>query len=252
MRAQASTKVGLRRLRFVAPSVVIAITLGGSGAGAAASVGARHVRSGGLRGRHDRKIAFMLKQQTAFRYLNADIPFFTETAEAAGYEVIVQSAENDAATQVSQAENVLTQGVDAIVIQPVDFNVAGRIADMARDGRRAAGVVRRPDPQRASTMPSSGAIPRQAGAEAARETLAAVPTGNYVLIGGDPGQTGSTLMQEGYHEVLDPLVEAGDIDIVMDQFTPGWKTEPAQAVRRERADRQRQRRRTCSCRPTTG
>ena len=34
-----------------------------------------------------KKIAFMLKQQTAFRYLNADVPFFKKTAEAAGYEV---------------------------------------------------------------------------------------------------------------------------------------------------------------------
>jgi D-xylose transport system substrate-binding protein len=42
-------------------------------------------------------------------------------------------------------------------------------------------------------------------------------------------QTGSTLMQEGYHVVLDPLVTKGDIKIVMDQFTPAWKTEPAQA-----------------------
>ena len=50
-----------------------------------------------------------------------------------------------------------------------------------------------------------------------------------MLIGGDAGQTGSTLMQEGYHVVLDPLVEKGDIKIVMDQFTPAWKTEPAQA-----------------------
>ena len=32
-----------------------------------------------------KKIAFMLKQQTAFRYLNADVPFFKKTAEAAGY-----------------------------------------------------------------------------------------------------------------------------------------------------------------------
>ena len=59
--------------------------------------------------------------------------------------------------------------------------------------------------------------------------IAKVPKGNYVLIGGDAGQTGSTLMQEGYHTVLDPLVEKGDIKIVMDQFTPAWKTEPAQA-----------------------
>ena len=59
--------------------------------------------------------------------------------------------------------------------------------------------------------------------------VAKVPKGNYVLIGGDAGQTGSTQMQEGYHAVLDPLVEKGDIKIVMDQFTPAWKTEPAQA-----------------------
>ena len=74
------------------------------------------------------KIAFMLKQQTAFRYLHADVPFFKKTAEAAGYTVIVQSAENDAQNQISQAENVITQGVDAIVIQPVDFHVAAAIA----------------------------------------------------------------------------------------------------------------------------
>src|SRR5438105_3030006 len=78
-----------------------------------------------------KKIAFMLKQQTAFRYLNADVPAFTKTADDAGYEVLVQSAENDAQQQVAQAENVLTQGIDAIVIQPVDFNVAGQIAEMA-------------------------------------------------------------------------------------------------------------------------
>ena len=40
-----------------------------------------------------KKIAFMLKQQTAFRYLHADVPFFKKTAEAAGYEVLVQSAD---------------------------------------------------------------------------------------------------------------------------------------------------------------
>lgn len=175
-----------------------------------------------------KKIAFMLKQQTAFRYLNADIPFFTKTAQEAGYEVIVQSAENDAQNQISQAENVITQGVDAIVIQPVDFNVAAGIAEMATKagiplasyddlilGAKQAAYI--------------GRDPKDGGAEAAKAVVAKVPKGNYVLIGGDAGQTGSTLMQEGYHVTLDPLVEKGDIKIVMDQFTPGWKTEPAQA-----------------------
>jgi D-xylose transport system substrate-binding protein len=174
------------------------------------------------------KIAFMLKQQTAFRYLHADVPFFKKTAEEAGYTVLVQSAENDAQTQVSQAENVITQGVDAIVIQPVDFHVAAAIAAQAAKagiplasyddlilGAKQAGYI--------------GRDPKDGGAAAAKAVLAKVPTGNYVLIGGDAGQTGSTLMQQGYHTVLDPLVAKGDIKIVMDQFTPAWKTEPAQA-----------------------
>jgi D-xylose transport system substrate-binding protein len=175
-----------------------------------------------------KRIAFMLKQQTAFRYLNADIPFFKKTAEAAGYEVIVQSAENDAQKQIGQAENVITQGVDAIVIQPVDFNVAAGIAEMATKagiplasyddlilGAKQAGYI--------------GRDPKDGGAEAARAVVEKVPKGNYVLIGGDAGQTGSTLMQQGYRDVLEPLASKGDIKIVMDQFTPGWKTEPAQA-----------------------
>src|SRR5688572_1308530 len=52
-----------------------------------------------------KKIAFMLKHQKAFRYLNADVPFFVKTAEAAGYEVLVQSADHDAAKQVAQARS---------------------------------------------------------------------------------------------------------------------------------------------------
>lgn len=175
-----------------------------------------------------KKIAFMLKQQTAFRYLNADVPFFTKTANDAGYEVLVQSAENDAQQQVSQAENVITQGVDAIVIQPVDFNVAGQIAEMAT----AAGIPLASYDDLILNAPHTAFIgrdPKEGGKVAAEAIVKAVPKGNYVLIGGDAGQTGSTQMQEGYHLVLDPLVTSGDIKIVMDQFTPGWKTEPAQA-----------------------
>jgi D-xylose transport system substrate-binding protein len=174
------------------------------------------------------RIAFLLKQQTAFRYLRADVPFFKKTAEAAGFKVLFQSAENDASVQVAQAENVITQGVDAIVIQPVDFHVAGAIARTAAK----AGVPLASYDDVILNAPHAAFIgrdPREGGAAAARAVVRAVPKGNYALIGGDPGQTGSTKMQEGYHLVLDPLAKQGDIRIVLDQYTPKWKTEPAQA-----------------------
>ncbi len=159
------------------------------------------------------KIAFMLKQQTAFRYLNADVPFFRKTAEAAGFKVVVQSAENDANTQMSQAENVITQGVDAIVIQPVDFNVAGAIAELA--AKSGIPLASYDDLiLNAKHAAFIGRDPKEGGASAARAVLAIVPKGNYALIGGDSGQTGSTQMQDGYREVLAPAVKKGDVKIV--------------------------------------
>src|SRR5436190_24078245 len=58
------------------------------------------------------RFAFLVLQSGTKRYFGADVPNFTQVAKDAGYEVIAQSAENDAKTQVSQAENVLTQGID--------------------------------------------------------------------------------------------------------------------------------------------
>ncbi len=128
---------------------------------------------------------------------------FKKTVEAAGYEVIVQSAENDAQVQVGQAENVITQGVDAIVINPVDFNVAAQIADMANEAKIPIAsyndLITGAD-QNAYI----GRDAREGGQIAAKAVLAKVPKGNYALIGGDPGQTGATDMQAGYHDVIDP------------------------------------------------
>jgi D-xylose transport system substrate-binding protein len=175
-----------------------------------------------------KRIAFLLKQQTAFRYLHADVPFFQKTVEAAGYKVVFQSAENDPNTQVAQAENVITKGVDAIVIQPVDFNVAATMAKMA--ARANIPVISYDDViMNARQTAFIGRDPKEGGIAAAKAVSAAVPKGNYALIGGDPGQTGSTKMQEGYREALAPLVKKGDVKIVLDQYTPKWKTEPAQA-----------------------
>ncbi len=211
-------------MRLARPAVLLCTALGLSPLLAATAAQAADTCTPGKTGR----IAFMLKQQTAFRYLNADVPFFKKTAEAAGYKVLVQSAENDASTQMAQAENVITQGVDAIVIQPVDFNVAGAIAKLAS---KAGIPLASYDDMilNANYAAFIGRDPKEGGASAARAVLQAVPKGNYALIGGDAGQTGSTQMQEGYREVLAPAVKTGDVKIVLDQFTPKWKTEPAQA-----------------------
>ena len=127
-----------------------------------------------------------------------------------------------------------------------DRHPAGRLQRRGDDGqdgsarRRPGDLVRRRDHER-----EAGRVHR-ARSEGGRHRggegrgPAAVPRGNYALIGGDPGQTGSTKMQEGYREVLSPLVKRGDVKIVLDQYTPKWKTEPAQAHAENALTAQRQ------------
>ena len=170
----------------------------------------------------------MLKQQTAFRYLNADIPFFKEAAEAAGYEVLVQSAENDAQAQVSQAENVITQGVDAIVIQPVDFNVAGQIAEMAT----AAGIPLASYDDMILNAPHAAFIgrdPKEGGRSAARPSS---PSTDGQLRAHRRRSRPDRIDPVPGGLPRDPRSARGDgrRQHRPDYFTPAWKTEPAQAA----------------------
>ena len=91
------------------------------------------------------------------------------------------------------AENVINQGVDVIVINPVDFNVAASIAEMAAD----AGIPLASYNDLILNAPHAAFIGRdnkEGGVVAAKAILADVPSGNYALIGDDPGQTGATEM----------------------------------------------------------
>jgi D-xylose transport system substrate-binding protein len=68
------------------------------------------------------------------------------------------------------------------------------------------------------------------GRAQAESVLGAVPSGNYVLIKGDPGDpNASTFLPMGWDQAgLADKVESGEITILADQFTDGWRTETAQ------------------------
>jgi D-xylose transport system substrate-binding protein len=68
------------------------------------------------------------------------------------------------------------------------------------------------------------------GRAQAEAILEAVPSGNYVLIKGDPGDpNASTFLPMGWDQAgLAEKVESGEINILADQFTDGWRTETAQ------------------------
>ena len=65
------------------------------------------------------KIGFILDNMNEERYAK-DKKYFEEKARTLGAEVVFASANSDAQVQMSKVENMLSLGVKAIVIQPVD------------------------------------------------------------------------------------------------------------------------------------
>ena len=56
-----------------------------------------------------------------------------EKADSIGIDLMVADANNDASKQVEQVENMITQGVDAIIISPVDTKALATVVKKAQD-----------------------------------------------------------------------------------------------------------------------
>jgi D-xylose transport system substrate-binding protein len=80
------------------------------------------------------RIALLLPEHTTARYETQDRPHFEQTVKSlcSTCKVIYENANQDASEQQSQAESVLTQGIDAMVLDPVDATSASSIVRMAK------------------------------------------------------------------------------------------------------------------------
>ena len=68
----------------------------------------------------------------------------------------------------------------------------------------------------------------EVGRMEAREVFKLAPKGNYVFIKGSPTDPNANFLRTGAQEIVDAAVKKGDIKIVGDEYTDGWKPEVAQ------------------------
>jgi len=68
----------------------------------------------------------------------------------------------------------------------------------------------------------------EVGRMQAREVFKIVPKGNYVFIKGSPTDPNANFLRAGAQEIVDAAVKKGDVKIVGDEYTDGWKPDVAQ------------------------
>ncbi|MEX2461079.1 MAG: D-xylose ABC transporter substrate-binding protein [Paenibacillaceae bacterium] len=156
-----------------------------------------------------------------------DRDLFIAEAKKLGAEVNVQSANSDDAKQISQAENLISQGVDVLVVVPHNADASAAIVEKAH----AAGIkviaydrlITNSDLDLYLSFDNE-----RVGEMQATAITKLVPKGNYALIEGADTDNNAHLFEKGQMNILDPLVKAGDIKIVYRQFTKEWS--PANAL----------------------
>jgi D-xylose transport system substrate-binding protein len=150
-----------------------------------------------------------------------DRDLFTKKAEELGAEVLVQAANSDDRVQVQQAENLLTQGIDVLVVVPHNAEVCASIVDAAK--RQGVPVVSYDRLIRNSDVDLYVSFDNEkVGQMQAEYLIERAPKGNYVLLGGAPTDNNARLYRDGQMKVLQPAIDRGDIKVVADQWCRDW------------------------------
>ncbi len=155
-----------------------------------------------------------------------DRDIFVKRAEELGAEVLVQAADGKDETQVKQAESLLTQGVDVLVVIPHNSEVAGSIVESAKRSKVPVisydRLIRSSEPDLYISFDNE-----KVGEMQAKYLVEKAPKGNYILIGGSQSDNNAQLFRNGQMRVLKPLIDKGDIKIVADQWAKDWQPEEA-------------------------
>lgn len=142
--------------------------------------------------------------------------------EDAGYKVDLQYAEDDIPTQVSQVENMVTKGVDVLVIAAIDGTALGEVLQQAEDTDVPViaydRLIRESDSVDYYTTFDNFKV-GVLQAQSLVDGLKASGDGPYnvELFAGSPDDNNATFFWDGAMSVLQPMIDSGDLEVVSGQ-----------------------------------
>ncbi|OOY19680.1 MULTISPECIES: multiple monosaccharide ABC transporter substrate-binding protein [unclassified Thioclava] len=148
-----------------------------------------------------------------------------EQFQAAGYDTDLQYAEDDIPNQLAQVENMITKGVDVLVIAAID----GTTLSNALANAKAADIkviaydrlIRdTPDVDYYATFDNFKVGVEQANSlvQGLKERFPDTKPWNVELFGGSPDDNNAYFFYNGAMSVLQPLIDSGDVVIPSGQM----------------------------------
>lgn len=171
------------------------------------------------------KIGLSLPTQSAERWVK-DKAKIEEICKAKGIDLAVQVANEDAGKQDAQCENLISQGIKILILAPHDATAAASIVEKAHKANVKVisydRLVLDSDVDLYLSFDNE-----KVGEIQGKFITEKVAKGNYVVLAGDSKDNNATLFKQGAMKFIQPLVDKGDIKIVMDQPVKDWAPDNA-------------------------
>jgi D-xylose transport system substrate-binding protein len=174
------------------------------------------------------RIGFLLKTMQEARY-QTDKALFVARAESNGAQVVFDSSGNDELLQLQQVEKMLEDGIDVIVLQPVNTQTAGALVNLAHEnGVKVVGYdsMLQNGPLDAMVMQDSWSVGRLQAEAMVNwlESTRGKVTGRVALIRGQPGDANAAALSSGALEVI---AKHPGIDVIVDRSHVDWSPDMA-------------------------
>lgn len=160
------------------------------------------------------------------RWAQWDEPAIQAALDEAGAAYINSDAGSSAEQQLTDVENLIAQGADALIILAQDGTAILPAVQSALDqGIPVIAYDRLIEDPGALYVTFDNVGVGELQAEVVYDM---VPEGNYVIIKGNAADANADFLREGYDRVIADAVEAGDINIVFEEYTDNWDPALAQ------------------------
>jgi D-xylose transport system substrate-binding protein len=151
-----------------------------------------------------------------------DLDLFLYKAKEMNGEVMVEVAKGDGELQLEQAKKLLALGVKVLVVVPADAENAYKIVEAAH--QNGAVVIAYDRIIKNANLDYYVSFDNVKVGELQASYLTKwKPKGNYAVIGGAISDNNSFQFKEGQMNILQPMIEKGDIRIICNDFVKEWK-----------------------------
>lgn len=166
------------------------------------------------------KIGILIHSYQNARWIK-DKDYMVENLTKMGAEVMVEMADNDQQKQILQAQDMIKKGAKVLIVAAANQDESAKIVELAhKENVKVIAYDRLINGCQLDYYITANST--QIGQLMTTYVTSLSPKGKYALIPGSKYDNNAMRLFIGQMNVLQPLMEKGDIQVVYSEFTEAW------------------------------